>query len=57
MGKVRSQADIEQEFRRWLAEGGDAKISQAMARARAATAGLARDTRVRTETLYEPVAF
>lgn len=57
MGKKRSQADIENDFRRWLADGGDEKITQAMARARAATAGLARDTRVRTETLYEPVAF
>ena len=57
MAKKRSQADIEAAFTAWLAAGGEKKMSEAVARARATSEGFARATRVRTETLYEPVAF
>lgn len=57
MAKKRSQAEIEAAFVEWLAAGGERKMSEATARARATSEGFARATRVRTETLYEPVAF
>ncbi|MBB3695230.1 hypothetical protein [Sphingomonas sp. BK580] len=57
MGKKRSQEDIETEFRLWLEDGGVVEIQSRMARAQRTSDEFARSTRVRTETLYEPVAF
>jgi len=44
-------------YRRWLANGGDQVLKEAMAKARATSEEFARSTQVRTETLYEPVTF
>lgn len=57
MPKKRSQEDIEAEFKLWLSQGGTIEIQTRMARAKATSDEFARSTRVRTETLYEPVAF
>ena len=57
MAKKRSPEEIEIQFKAWLAEGGTQEIREAMARAKATSDEFARSTRVRTETLYEPVAF
>lgn len=57
MTKGRSREEIEADFKQWLDDGGERKMQEARARARAASEGFARATRVRTETLYEPVAF
>lgn len=58
VAKTRSlEEKIERDFKVWLAAGGEQKIREAMARAKATSDEFARSTRVRTETLYEPVAF
>ncbi len=57
MANKNTQQEIEAQFRAWLAEGGSQEIRTAMARAKATSDEFARSTRVRTETLYEPVAF
>lgn len=57
MAKQRSQQEIEAEFKLWLSQGGTVEIQTRMARAKATSDKFARSTRVRTETLYEPVAF
>jgi len=53
----KSQEVIEAEFKAWLAAGGRKELQQAMVRAKATSDEFSRATRVRTETLYEPVAF
>lgn len=57
MTKQFSQEDFEAEFKAWLAKGGKKEIAEAMTRARRTSEDFSRVTRVRTETLYEPVAF
>jgi hypothetical protein len=51
------EAKLEAELREWLEQGGEQQLERAMARARETSDDFARSTRVRTETLYEPVAF
>lgn len=46
---------FEERVNGWIEDGGAAKLAQAAARADRATATFVRDTRVRPETLIEPM--
>ncbi len=54
--KDRERMAIEAKYKSWLTQGGEAKIAEAMARAKTTSDEFARSTRVRHETLYEPCA-